>query len=138
MRLIPSAFVERLRERGLPDAIITIATKAGEAVHPELDFRAEAPWDATWSVVEAVNREDLLPVWACGTTGVYSAGDGTFLSWNAEEAQPWDIYADLTAAVRALLTDFFEDEATDDERREIADLLLPDDQVDLALQLEER
>lgn len=132
----------RIRARGLPESVVTIATCGGEEVHPVLWFRAEAVSESVdgpaWSVVAASGRTDLVPLWTCGTTTVFSAGDGSFVEWDAEEDEPWSTWPDFEAAVRYLLTDLWEDEAADDERAEVAGLLLPADRVAAALVPEDR
>lgn len=129
---------ERIRARALPEAVVTIATRGGESVHPALGYRAELVWSPSWSVIEHSARTDLVPLWACGTTTVFSAGDGTFLEWDAEEDHPWMTFPDFPAAVRSLLTDLYEDEVDDDDLRAVAELLLPADQVEDALRPEDR
>jgi len=138
MKLSGKVLEERIRARGLPEAVVTIATRGGETLHPELGYRAASAWSASWSVIEHSARTDLLPLWTCGTTTLFSAGDATFLEWDAEEEQPWRTFADFPAAVRALLTDLHEDEVDDDDLRAVAELLLPAQQVREALCPEDR
>lgn len=133
---------ERIRTRGLPEAVATIATRGGAAVHPVLDYRAESvsmsPDGPAWSIVRSSGRDDLVPLWECGTVTVFSAADGTFLQWDAEEDAPWTTWPNFAGAVRDLLTDLWEDEADDQARAVIARLLLPEDQVEAALVPKER
>ncbi|MEU3273043.1 hypothetical protein ABZ639_19555 [Saccharomonospora sp. NPDC006951] len=129
---------ERIRARALPEAVVTIATRGGESAHRALGYRAESVWSPSWSVIEHSARTDLVPLWTCGTTTVFSAEDGTFLEWDAEEDQPWRTFPEFPAAVRSLLTDLYEDEVDDDDLRAVAELLLPADQVDDALRPEDR
>lgn len=118
--------------------MVTIATQGGEKVHPELEYRAASIWSPSWSVIEISARTDLVPLWACETTTLFSAGDGTFLEWDAEEDQPSRTFPDFPAAVRSLLTDLYEDETDDADLRAIAELLLPPQQIQSALQPEDR
>ncbi|UZF48511.1 hypothetical protein [Rhodococcus rhodochrous] len=129
---------KRIRARTLPEAVVTIATRGGESVHPALEYRAGSVWSPSWAVIERSARTDLVPLWACGTTTVYSTGDGTFLEWDAEEDHPWTTFVDFPAAVRSLLTDLYEDEVDDDDLRAVAALLLPAHQVQDALRPEDR
>ncbi|MFI8595641.1 hypothetical protein ACIGCK_14570 [Microbacterium sp. NPDC078428] len=132
----------RIRARGLPEPVVTIATRGGMGLHPALDYRAESvepsPDGPAWAVVAASGREDLVPLWTCGTVSVFSAADGSFLEWDAEEDEPWTIWPDFARAVRSLLTDLWEDETDDEDRAAIARLLLPEDQTPAALTPEER
>lgn len=129
---------DRIRERALPDAVVVMATEGGAAAHQALEYRAESVWSPAWSVIEHSGRSDLVPLWVCGTTVALSAGDGTFLEWDAEEDRPWRTFADFAELVRSLLTDLYEDEADDRDRREIARMLLPRTKVRRALRPERR
>ena len=129
---------DRIRERALPEVVVAMATEGGAAVHPALEFRAESVWSPAWSVIEHSGRSDLVPLWGCGTTVALSAGDATFLEWDAEEERPWRTFADFTELVRSLLTDLYEDEVDDRDRREIARMLLPRAKVRRALRPEQR
>lgn len=132
----------RIRARGLPDSVVTIATRGGADLHPALGYRAESvePWPdgPAWAVVAASGRADLVPLWTCGTTTVFSATDGSFLEWDAEESEPWTVWPDFASAVRSLLTDLWEDEVDEAARAEAAHLLLPTEEADVALVPEER
>ncbi|MCK8475860.1 hypothetical protein [Microbacterium aurugineum] len=134
--------VGRIRSRGLPDAVVTIATRGGTALHSALDYRAESvevsPRGPAWAVIAASGRADLVPLWTCGTVTVFSADDGSFLEWDAEEDEPWTVWSDFAAVVRSLLTDLYEDEVSDAVRTEVARLLLPGDEVEAALTPEAR
>jgi hypothetical protein len=79
-----------------------------------------------------------VPLWTCGTVTVFSAGNGSFVQWDAEEDEPWKTWPDFAGAVRDLLTDLWEDEVGDDDRAAIARLLLPEREIDAALIPEER
>ena len=79
-----------------------------------------------------------MPLWECGTVAVFSAGDGSFLQWDAEADEPWTLWSDFAGAVRDLLTDLWEDEADDSHRADVARLLLPEGDVAAALIPEER
>jgi len=133
-----SELTARIRRRGLPTVLATIATRGGPSAHPGLEYRAEAVWAPSWSVIEDSGRTDLIPLWCCGTVTMFSAADGTFVSWDAEEAQPYDTFPDFAAAIRSLLTDLYEDEVLEKDRRAIARLLLPMWRRRYALQPEER
>jgi len=128
----------RIRERALPEAVVVIATEGGTAAHQALEYRVESVWSPAWSVIEHSGRSDLVPLWVCGTTAFLSAEDGTFLEWDAEEDQPWRAFATFAALVRSLLTDLYEDEVDDRDRREIARMLLPRAKVRRALRPEPR
>ena len=97
-----------------------------------------APDGPAWTVIGTSGRDDLVPLWENGPVAVFSAGDGTFLEWSAEAAEPWTQWPDFRACVRSLLTDLWEDEDSDADRQAVARLLLPEDQVADALVLEER
>ncbi|SOD62679.1 hypothetical protein SAMN06297387_10752 [Streptomyces zhaozhouensis] len=129
---------ERVRARGLPEAVVTIATRGGEVVHPDLEYRAQAVGGPSWSVIGHSARADLVPLWTCGTTTLFSTGDGTFLEWDAEEDEPSRTFPDFPATVRSLLTDLYEDELDDDALRTIGELLLAPHQVNAALRPEDR
>lgn len=132
----------RIRARGLPESVVTISTRGGAHLHPALEYRAESvePWPdgPAWAVVAASGRDDLVPLWTCGTVTVFSAADGSFLEWDAEEEDSWTVWPDFARAVRSLLTDLWEDEAEDEDRAAIASLLLPEGLVAAALVPEER
>lgn len=133
---------ERIRARGLPEAVVDIATRGGAAVHPALEYRAEDVWQwpdgPAWEIVAASGRKDLVPLWTCGTVAVFSAGDGSFLQWDAEENEPWAVWPNFAGAVRCLLTDLWEDDANDQDLAAIARLLLPRGDIDAVLTPEER
>lgn len=137
-----SDLAERIRARGLPSAVVEIATRGGDAVHSALWYRTErvspSPDGPASAIVAMSGREDLVPLWTCGTVTVFSAADGSFVQWDAEEEEPWTIWPDFAGAVRDLLTDLWEDESDDEERAEVARLLLPDGDVAAALVPEER
>lgn len=132
-----SMLAERIRDRGLPEAVVELATQGGAHVHPALWFRVESVSMSTagpaWTIVNAYGGEDLVPLWTCGTVTVFSAADGTFLEWDAEEAEPWTVWSDFAEAVRELLTDLWEDEVSDQDRAAIARLLLPAGDIAAAL-----
>jgi hypothetical protein len=128
----------RIRARGLPESVVTIATAGGSALHRTLEYRAESVWSPAWSVLEHSARADLVPLWMCGTTAFLSAEDGTFLEWDAEEDHPWRAFATFTDLVRSLLTDLYEDETDERSRRDIARLLVPRSEVRSALRPEDR
>lgn len=134
MKTTPSDLAARIRERGLPEAVARIATEGGAAVHPVLEYRAESVWGPSRSVPES----DLVPLWICGTTTAFARPDGTFVEWDAEEDEPARHFPGFTALVRALLTDLYEDEETDDARRAVATLLVPPEDVETALTPEPR
>lgn len=138
MELDATELSERIRARKLPEAVATIATRGGPAVHPALEFRAESVWAPSWSVIEESGRADLVPLWNCGMTTYYSAADGTFVEWSAEADEPWRVFTTFAELVRSLLTDLYEDEVDDDDRRRIARLLLPNRLVRYALRPENR
>lgn len=128
----------RIRARGLPESVVTISTAGGTALHRALEYRAESVWSPAWSVIERSGRDDLVPLWMCGTTAFLSAEDGTFLEWDAEEDHPWRTFVTFTDLVRSLLTDLYEDEVDDRGRRAIARLLVPRSEVRSALRPEDR
>lgn len=131
-----------IRARGMPESVVTITTRGGTELHPALDYRAESvePWPdgPAWAVVAASGRDDLVPLWTCGTVTVFSAADGSFLQWDAEEDEPWTIWPDFASAVRSLLTDLWEDEIDDADRVDVARLLLSEGERAAALVPEER
>ncbi|MBY0687918.1 hypothetical protein [Microbacterium marinilacus] len=137
-----SELAERIRARRLPEAVVQIATRGGAAVHPALGYRAADVWERpdgpAWEIVAASGRQDLVPLWTCGTVAVFSAADGSFLQWDAEEDGPWAVWPDFAGAVRDLLTDLWEDDADDGDRAVIARLLLPEHEIAAALVPEER
>lgn len=135
-------FARRIRARGLPEPVVTIATRGGAELHPALEYRAESvePWPdgPAWAVVAASGWDELLPLWTSGTVSVFSAADGTFLEWDAEESEPWTVWPEFASVVRSLLTDLWEDEADEKDRAEVARLLLAEHEVAAALAQEER
>lgn len=137
-----SDLADRIRARGLPEAVVDIATRGGAAVHAALGYRAEDVWQQpdgpAWEVVATSGREDLVPLWTCGTVVVLSAADGSFLQWDAEEDAPWTAWPDFAGVVRDLLTDLWEDEIDDEDRAEVARLLLPEDEIYAAMTPEDR
>jgi membrane protease YdiL (CAAX protease family) len=137
-----SELAERIRARQLPEAVAQIATRGGATVHPALWYRAEDVWQEpdgpAWQSIATSARRDLVPLWTCGTVTVFSAGNGSFVQWDAEEDEPWKTWPDFAGAVRDLLTDLWEDEVGDDDRAAIARLLLPEREIDAALIPEER
>lgn len=134
----------RIRERGLPEAVVSLALHGGAAVHPVLDLHADyidlTGDDPTSAVLRAIGADDMLPLWMTGTTTtVFSRGDGTFELWNAEdESGPWERWSDFGGAVRCLLTDLWESEVDEAQRREVAELLVPREQIEAVLEPEER
>lgn len=140
--MIDHDLARRIRARGLPDSVVTIATRGGASLHPALGYRAGAveprPDGPAWAVVAASGRDDLVPLWTRGTVTVLSAGDGTFLEWDAEEGEPWTVWPDFACVVRSLMTDLWEDEADEQDRAEVARLLLPEGLVAEALVPQER
>lgn len=133
---------QRIAARGLPDAVGRIATQGGAAAHPALEYRAQEVWTPphgpAWQIVITSGRTDLLPLWTCGTVTVFSAGDGSFVQWDAEADEPWRIWPDFAGAARHLLTDLWEDEVDDGDRADIARLLVSEDEIDAALVPEDR
>lgn len=138
MELDAEQLGERIRARGLPEAVVVLATQGGAGVHPALEYRAESVWAPSWSVIEQSGRADLVPLWACGTTSYYSAADSTFVEWSAEEDKPWRVFATFAELVRSLLTDLYEDEVDQRACRAIAGQLLPRELVQDALRPENR
>lgn len=137
-----SALAGRIRARRLPEAVALIATRGGASVHPALGYRAADVWQRpdgpAWETAAASGRQDLVPLWTCGTVTVFSAEDGSFLQWDAEEDEPWAVWPDFAGPVRDLLTDLWEDETSDDDRAAIARLLLPEREISAALIPEQR
>lgn len=111
-------------------------------MHSALGFRAESvessPRGPAWTVITASGRDDLVPLWTCGTVTVFSAADGSFLEWDAEDDEPGTTWPNFASVVRSLLTDLWEDESDDEDRAEVARLLLPGHEVAAALVPEER
>ncbi|MBK0420327.1 hypothetical protein JD276_14940 [Leucobacter sp. CSA1] len=144
MNSVMEALAQRIRTRALPEAVVTLALHGGAAVHPALDLHAEhielTGEDPTSAVIAFTGREDLVPLWmSSATETVFSAGNGSFELWSAEDdAEPWERWPDFVGAVRYLLTDLWEFEVTDEQRREVAALLLPPDRIAAALVPEER
>ncbi|GAB3621045.1 hypothetical protein GCM10027417_23060 [Glutamicibacter endophyticus] len=134
----------RIRDRGLPEAVVSLALHGGAAVHPALELHADhielTGDDPTSAVLNATGRQDMLPLWMTGaTTTVFSRGDGTIELWSAEdETGPWERWSDFGAAVRALLTDLWEFEVDEAQRREVAEFLVPKEELDAVLEPEER
>ncbi|WFR71743.1 hypothetical protein P9209_23775 [Prescottella defluvii] len=109
-----------------------IAVEGGATVHPVLQDLADSVWAPAWSIVE--RHPDLVPLWSSGTTSVLAAPDGTVQRWSAEYAgEPLSSYPDFATAVRVLLTDLWELDSEDDDRRTVAGFLLPPEQVEAAL-----
>ncbi|WP_433611579.1 hypothetical protein [Prescottella agglutinans] len=133
----PEEHATRIRALGLPDAVVRIAVEGGATVHPVLRDLADSVWAPAWSIVEV--RPDLVPLWSAGTATVLAAPDGTVHRWSAEcPGEPLDSYPDFASAVRHLLTDLWELDREDDDRRAVAHLLLPPEQVEAALDPIER
>jgi predicted NAD/FAD-dependent oxidoreductase len=113
-------------------------------VHPALEYEVDSIHldgsGPSFSVIEQSGRDDLVPLWtSSATVTVFSAGDGTFLEWSAEDdEEPWTIWPDFAAVVRYLLTDLYEANALEQHRVEIAALLLPEDKAAQALVPETR
>lgn len=137
-----SAFADlplRHRALGLSPVLTRLALEGGAAVHPALWFRIESVWPSVWEAIAALpGAGDLVPIWGHGTSVTGTCGDGSFEIWDAESEERQEHYPDLTALVRAVLTDLYEDEATDLARREVAELLLPPADVEAALVPEDR
>lgn len=144
MELTAEALARRIRDRGLPEAVATIATRGGGAVHPALEFAAGSisldGGGPSFSVIANSGRDDLVPLWTSSTTvTVFSAADGSFLEWSAEDdEEPWESWPDFASTVRYLLTDLYEHMVPDEHRRELAALLLPKEHVAAALVPEQR
>lgn len=133
-----SELAARISATGLPDSVARIAVDGGETVHPELFYRARQVGNPSWAVIEGSGRDDLIPLWTCGITTVFRREDGTFVKWDAEDSAPTRAYPTFHSLIRSLLTDLYEDEVGDDDRRAIAEPLLPSENVDDALVIEQR
>lgn len=125
----------RIRAIGFPAVITRIAFDGGASVHPLLRHRADELAAPVWSI--AARHPELVPLWGAGTVAYFASADGVVTRWSAEYPdEPLRVHADLTAAVRAVLTDIWE---TDDdgrheaERVALAHLLLPPERVATAL-----
>ena len=144
MNSVMEALAQRIRTRGLPEAVVTLALHGGAAVHPALESHAEhielTGEDPTSAVIASTGREDLVPLWMSSATSIiFSAGDGSFELWSAEDGTgPWKRWPYFADAIRYLLTDLWEFEVPDEQRREVAALLLPPDRIAAALVPEER
>lgn len=144
MELSAETLEHSIRARQLPEAVVIIALRGGAAAHPALGDAAEyislTDDDPTSAVIAISGRSDLVPLWmTSATTTVFSAADGTFVQWNAEDEDgPWEQWPDFASTVRFLLTDLYEGMVSDTELHEVASLLLPADQVAAALVPEER
>ncbi len=129
------ALAARIRARGLPAAVATIALEGGAAVHPALRGHTDAVDARGWAV--ANRHPELVPLWTSGAVVTLAAGDGSVSRWSPElPDEPLHAYADLAEAVRALLTDLWElddDDTGAGDRRAIAEALLRPDQVAAAL-----
>ncbi|MGW6374512.1 hypothetical protein ACWFRB_00430 [Rhodococcus sp. NPDC055112] len=135
--MTPEEHAARIRSLGLPEVVVRIALEGGETVHPVLQNRADSVWAPAWSIVE--RHPELVPLWSSGTNAVLAATDGTVHWWSAEYPdKPLETYPDFAAAVRKLLTDLWELERDDDDRKAVAELLLPPGQVEAALEPVER
>lgn len=133
----PAEHAHRIRAIGLPEQVVAIALDGGSAVHPVLEFRAQSTWAPAWAVVE--EHPGLLPLWTSGTVVAFADPDGSFTVRDAEVPdEVWERYDDFAGLVRWLLTDLWEDDADDGDRRDVAEALLPADQVAAALVPEER
>ncbi|RRQ29228.1 hypothetical protein DK926_04930 [Rhodococcus sp. Eu-32] len=133
----------RIRERGLPEPVVALAILGGAAVHPALEYEVDSIHldgdGPSFSVIEQSGRGDLVPLWTLSATvTVFSASDGTFLEWSAEDEEPWTIWPDFAAVVRHLLTNLYEASASEQHRQEIAALLLPERQAVGSLMPEQR
>lgn len=121
-----------------------IAAEGGESVHPALQDRAQSVDLSEWSPASSLRRDhgndDWLPLWASGsaTEIVFSLPDGTFCLWSADADEEWERWSVFGDAVRYLLTDLYEDEESEEDREQVARLLLLRDQVAAALVPEER
>lgn len=144
MELTSKSLAERIRARGLPEAVAAIAVHGGESVHPSLWYRAQSIDLSEWSPASCIGRDhgdaDWLPLWASGsaTEIVFSLPDGTFCQWSADADEEWERWASFGDAVRYLLTDLYEDEVGEEDREQVAALLLPRSEVAAALKLEDR
>lgn len=129
----------RHRAIGLSPVLTRLALEGGVAVHPALWFRIESVWPSVWEAIATLpGAGGLVPIWGHGTAVTGARGDGSFEIWNAESEERQERYADLAGLVRALLTDLYEDEVSDDARRQVAELLLPSGDVEAALVPEDR
>lgn len=123
---------ERIRERGLPETVVRIATDGGETVSPALFYRAESVHHDPAEAVMSSTAEDLVPLWSCGIEHAF-AGRDRYLIWDPESDEPRAVFETFAQLVRELLTDLWEDEEDDEERARIAHLLLPPDEAAAAL-----
>lgn len=129
--------------RGLPEAVARIATQGGGEVHPSLEFSLESVWldpaGAAMTALREFGTTEWLPLWqSSATSTVFALPDGSFEEWNAEAEERFERWADWPALVRFVLTDLYEAEAEEDERAEVAALLLPEPLRAAALVLEPR
>jgi len=144
MELTSKNLTEQIHARGLPAAVAAIAAHGGESVHPALGYRAQSVDLSESSPARCLRRDhgdaDWLPLWASGsdTEIVFSLPDGTFCQWSADADEEWERWANFGDVVRYLLTDLYEDEVSDEEREQVAALLLPRSEVAAALVPEER
>lgn len=69
---------------------------------------------------------------------MFSLPDGTFSQWSADADEEWERWAGFSDAVRYLLTDLYEDEVGEEDREQVAVLLLPRSEVAEALIPEDR
>ncbi len=144
MELTPKSLAERIRARGLPEVVAAIAVHGGESVHPSLGYRAQSIDLSEWSPASCLRRDhgdaDWLPLWASGsaTEIVCSLPDGTFSQWSADADEEWERWAGFGGAIRYLLTDLYEDEVNEEDREQVAALLLPRNEVTEALIPEDR
>ncbi|MFT4279641.1 hypothetical protein [Microbacterium sp.] len=126
---------DRIRVRGLPEAMVTIATKGGAVIHPALRGQADAVNARGWSV--ARRHPHWVPLWSSGAMVTMVGPDGSLARWSVELSdESLRTYTDLADAVRNLLTDLWEldeDDTGADDRRSIAEALLPRDAVPGAL-----
>ncbi|MFE4502394.1 hypothetical protein ACFRFQ_21295 [Rhodococcus sp. NPDC056743] len=135
--MTPQEHAASIRSLGLPEAVVRIALEGGESVHPVLKNHADSVWAPAWSIVE--RHPELVPLWSSGTNAMLAATRGSVQWWSAEHPNaPLDTYPDFAAAIRELLTDLWEVDKDDDDRRTIAELLLPTEQVEAALKPIER
>jgi hypothetical protein len=123
-------------ERNLPPVVATIATQGGSVVHPALWFRAESVHPAAWSLVD--RAPGLVPLWSCGIESAFVDADRTFPVWSAEHDQPRARFRDFAGLVQCLLSDLWADDETEEDRRAVAELLLPPRQVGAALRVRRR
>lgn len=135
--MTPEEHAARIRSLGLPEVVVRIALEGGVTVHPVLQNQADSVWAPAWSIVE--RHPELVPLWGSGATAVLAAPDGTVHWWSAEHPdEPLDTYPDFAAAVRKVLTDLWELDADDDDRNAVAEMLLPTEKVEAALEPVER